>query len=94
MSAPRTVRIEIERLVVDAAAPVRADLFEAAFVDELARLAGRPPLLWSSSSSAPSFSAAGAMSDVVADPSRDPAGAGRALAAVVLARLIAGAGDG
>ena len=77
MTRPRRVRIHIERLVVDGAPDVRAELLSEAIVAELARLAsvGTPP------SNPPDYLAV----DIVGDP----VASGRAIAATVHTWLIA-----
>lgn len=85
-SAPDTVRVTIERLVIEADGRVRGDVLAAAFADELGRLASRhvPP---------GPFDAVGrADQDATGDPLVDPVGAGRALAAAVHAALLGQAG--
>jgi len=72
-----TMRISVDRLIVDAGPGIDGELFAAAVVRELHRLAltGAPP-----------------MTDVgrelVADPEHDPEGAARTVAAAVHTRLL------
>lgn len=77
MTRPDRVRVRIERLVVHGAPDLRAELLAEAIVSELGRLAsaGAPP------SSPPD--------ELAVDIERDPVAGGRAIAAVVHARLIA-----
>ena len=77
MNRPSRVRVHIERLVVDGAPDVRAELLSEAIVDELVRQAstGAPP------SNLPD--------ELAVDIVRDPVASGRAIAAAVHTRLIA-----
>ncbi|MBL7501511.1 hypothetical protein [Frankia nepalensis] len=80
--APTRVRVRVERLVVDGAPGVPADLLAGAVADELRRLASRgaPP--------------APVAAELPVDPVGDPVGAGRAIAAALHARLLAEVADG
>jgi hypothetical protein len=72
-----TVRISVDRLIVDAGPGVDGELFAAAVVRELHRLAqtGAPPMTDPGR-------------ELVADLEYDPEGAGRIVAAAVHTRLL------
>jgi len=82
MNGASRLRVHVERLVVDGLPDLRADRLSEGLVAELCKLAvrGAPPI--------------DIPDELVVDLEHDPETAGRALAAVVHARLIAESGHG